>query len=200
MRDFLFLSAYGTLIALTILCVLFERGEFLDGIPLIFPLIAGIGGAILGFLASAEAGRLGWLKTGYRRVLWIIGMTIFGFFAAGIVTASIALRVAFAGSGARAEPVLFDVVGRDRSRRRSYSSTTHYSLLTQQPGGLATVRVKATKALYDKVGPKPAAGEYCIKLPVKTGRWGLRAVWVPNTADARLGPSDLSPCGGTASF
>jgi hypothetical protein len=200
MREALFLMAYGTLIGLTFLCVVFERGDFLDGIPPAFSLIAGIGGAILGFLASAEASRLGWLKSGYRKILWIIGMTFFGIFAAWIVTDSIALRVAFAGNSAKTEMVLFDVVGRNRSRRKGLSTTTRYSLLARQPSIAATVRVKATWELYDKVGPKPASGENCIKLPVKTGRWGLRAVWVPNSADRPLDLSDLSPCGGTASF
>ncbi len=203
MRDLGFLIAYGTLIALAFLCAVFERGDFLEGIPLIFTLIAGIGGAVLGFLASAQASRLGWLKSGYRRILWVAGMTIFGFFMAGVVTDSIALRLAFAGSGARAEPVLFEVVSRDRSsRRRSFSTTARHSILVRLPGatGIGTVRVKATEALYDEVGPGPAAGEHCIELPVKTGRWGLRAVWVPNSADKAFGPSELRPCGGTASY
>lgn len=200
MRGTLYLYAYGALFALFILCVMFERGDFVDGAPLIFFLAAGAGGAVLGYLAGKEASRRGLLKTGYRSVLWIIGMSFLGFFAAGIVTDSIALRVAFAGTSAKTEMVRFDVVGRDRSRRKGFSTTTRYSLLTRQPGAPATVRVKATRELYERVGPKPMSGEHCIKLPVKTGRWGLRAVWVPNSADKPFGLSDLSPCGGTASF
>jgi hypothetical protein len=202
MREALFLIAYGTLIAVTFLCMVFERGDFLDGIPLAFSLIAGVGGAILGFLASAEASRLGWLKSGYRKIPWIIGMTLFGIFAAWIVTDSIALRVAFASSGARAEPMLFEVVNRSRSRRKGFSTAARYTIRARLPGapGATTVTVKATEELYDDVGARPAPGEHCIELPVKTGRWGLRAVWLPNSADAGIGPSDLRPCGGSGGF
>lgn len=200
MRGSFYLYAYGALFALMVLCVMFERAEPIDSIPVNIAPIAGVCGAVLGFLASAEARKRGMLKSGYRAVLWMAGLTFMGFVAAMIVGHSAEVRIAFAGTSTKTETALFDVVGSSRSRRKGISFSTRYSVTARLPGSLHIVRVRATRAVYDKIGKRPASGEYCIELPVRTGRWGVRAVWAPNKADPPLDVADLRPCGRSGAF
>lgn len=174
----------------------FQRGNLADPLPFALTLVGAIGGASLGYLAftSAATASAPMDEKPYRKFVSLLSFPLFGLFAGTLVMRSLYLQIAFAGLEAKPQISLLQVEDADQQRKRTFSDRT-YRYIISLPGGGRSFRVLVSRELYEKVGPrKPPAMLHCIRMPVETGRWGIRRVMAPNYTDAPLGVERYRPC------
>lgn len=193
------LVIFCVFMALAFLSLILERTTLGDSLPFPISLAAAVCGSISGYLAAAERLAARKNETGYRVIAGFAGLIVLGMMGAVLLSHSLAIRAAFIGVSSEPQMVELPVEKRERSRR-SRSLGSPFSLKVRVPDGGRLVSVDVDEALYDKVGAKPEPEKHCLVLPVGTGRWGLRRVWVPNEFDTPVGIADYRRCGRSARF
>ncbi len=193
------LAIFCVFMALAFLSLILERTTLGDSLPFPIYVVVAVCGGISGYLAAAEAIAAQKIDQGYRAIASFAGLIILGIMGAVMLSHSLTIRAAFIGVSSEPQMVELPVEKRDRGRRsRSWGSP--FSLKVRVPDGGRLVSVDVDEALYDKVGVKPEPEKHCLVLPVETGRWGLRRVWVPNEFDTPVGLADYRLCGRSARF
>jgi hypothetical protein len=197
MMPFLWKSAvFGVFLLIALVVVLLEPSKLGDPIPLTLTIVGGGVGAVLGCLAAAEVAGLSGLLGGGRTLLVMAGMVLTGLIAGVALTEPVAIRAAFIGVSPEARMTDLEVVGSYRTSKRQWKSPMRYSLTLRLSDADERLSVDVTQALYDEVGPQPASGEHCIRLPVETGRLGLRRVLTRGASEPRLDLSFHRRCRG----
>ncbi|RNJ64221.1 MAG: hypothetical protein EDM03_07780 [Porphyrobacter sp. IPPAS B-1204] len=173
----------------------FQRGNLGDHIPLALTLAGAAGGASLGCFAAAETIRAKAKVNAFGKFSLILLCPLAGLFSGTLLMRSLVLQAAFVGLPTTPQITSLEVEEADRQRKRR-SSGTNYRYVISLPDGQRSFRVLVDKALYEKVGPKePWPKVHCVRLPVETGRWGIRRVMGPNYFDPPLGVQHYRRCG-----
>ncbi len=187
---------FAALVLAAVALEFLQRGNLADPMPFALTLLGALGGAALGYFAAAisASSEANANVKGYRKALVIATLPLFGLFAGTLVTRSLFLQAAFAGLETKPEITSLKVEEADWQRKRRFSDVT-YRYIVSLPDGGRSFRVLVDQALYEKVGRrKPPAMVHCIRLPVETGRWGIRRVIAPNYNDMPLGVEIYHPC------
>jgi hypothetical protein len=106
--------AYFALIALAMGIALFQQRNLVEPIPLLLTLVAAACGAVLGYLAAAEAIELMPEKKLYGQMTMLVMMPAFGLVAGTLLTRSLVLQAAFIGVSTTPQMATFAVEDSDR--------------------------------------------------------------------------------------
>jgi len=188
------LLSFLALVVAAVALEFFQRGNLADPLPFPLTLLGASGGAVLGYLAATAVASVKTDEKRYRKFVALIAIPFFGLFSGTLLMRSLILQVAFVGIETKPQIALLQVEEVDRQRKRTFSEAT-YRYVISLPNGGRSFRVLVSKALYERVGPRrPPAMLHCVRLPVETGRWGIRRVMAPNYNDAPLGVEIYQPC------
>lgn len=173
----------------------FQRGNLAEPIPLPLTLMGAAAGAFLGYVAASTIRREKQATKHVGTILVLLTMPVFGLFFGTLLARSVFLQAAFVNVASASQVTSVSVESRQTSSgRKSWFGSRNYWLNVSLSAEGRTFRVLVDRALYEKVGPKPAPRLHCLRLTVENGRWGSRRVLAPNHIDPPLGLKDYRRC------